>query len=413
MSWSKLSERYRRAMRLGAAAFICGVLAVGVAACGGDSDSGNGGGDSDTFRIGWAQAKTGYLALVDEPLEKGLRAEIEAINAAGGIDGKYMVELDARDMQTDAATGATVAQELVGEGIDLLITTCDTDLSLPGAQIAAQEGIPVISSCGAGAQFPNQVPSPFGFLNVAGTEAEGSAIAEYADRQGYKTAYVVSSTSEAYTRDLPEAFKTRFTELGGEIIGESQFKLGDTDYRATATRIVAANPDVIVPGAFPPDSIAFLNNLEAAGNTSPIILNDGNDTPAIFGAGPQVQNSTMITYGGYTGEDDEATRTWVEAYTEMFGHPPETLQTALGADLVAAFAAAITEAGTTEGTAVAEALRNLPEFMGATGPVSYSAAEELGMSPGVPKKLFAVATLDPATKTFNVTEHFFPEKVVE
>ena len=411
-----------RAGAAGAVVAAC-ALAAGVTACGSNSDSstgaastsagtGTGSSGGGTYKIGWAEAKTGYLALVDQPLEKGLRAEIARINDAGGIDGKYKIELETRDMKTDAATGATVAQELLSDGIDALITTCDTDVSLPGAQIAAQQKTPVISSCGAGAQFPQQVPAPYGFLNVSGTEAEGSAIAEYANKKGYKTAYVLSSNSEAYTSRLPAAFEKRFKELGGRIIGSSQYKIGDTDYRATATKIVAAKPDVIVPSAFPPDSIAFLKNLAAAGNKQPIILDDGNDAPAIFGAGSQLENSTLITYGGYTGPDSTAEQ-WLAAYKKMFGGAPESLQTALGGDLADALAAAVKAAGSTDGTKVATALRGLPTFPGATGPVTYGDSTKFGLTPGVPKKMFAVATFDVPNKSFKVVESFFPDKVVQ
>jgi branched-chain amino acid transport system substrate-binding protein len=397
-------------------AVVVACAAFVLAGCGGDDDSPSAASDSGasseggTYKIGWAQAKTGYLALVDQPLEKGLKAEIARINDDGGIDGKWKIELDNRDMKTDPAVGATVAQELVSDGIDMLVTTCDTDVSLPGAQIAAQEQIPVISSCGAGADFPKQI-ADYGFLNVSGTAAEGSALAEYADEQGYKTAFVLSSPSEAYTSLLPKAFTNRFTELGGKIVGTATYKIGDSDYRATATKIVAAKPDAIVPATFPPDSISFLQNLQAAGNEQPILLNDGNDSPAIFGAGEQLKHATMLTYGGYDGDDSTAAA-WLAKYRDMFGEDPGSLQTSLGADLVDVVAAAVTAAGTTDGAKVAAALRELPTTPGASGPTTYATADS-GLPVGVPKKPFAVATFDRASKKIEVQKSFFPEKVTE
>lgn len=409
---NRQSSTGRACQRIGSVAAACAV-AFGAAACGSTSGSSTAasGASTGTYKLGWAEAKTGYLALVDQPLEKGLRAEIARINAGGGIDGKYKITLDARDMKTDPATGATVAQELLSSGIDALITTCDTDVSLPGAQIAAQQKKPVISSCGAGAQFPQQV-AQYGFLNVAGTEAEGSALAEYASEKGYKTAYVLSSNSEAYTQALPQAFTTRFKQLGGRIVGTSQYKLGDTDYRATATNIVAANPDVIVPATFPPDSIAFLQNLESAGNTKPILLDDGNDTPAIFGVGPELDKATMLTYGGYQGSDSTAAQ-YLASYQKMYGSVPGSLQTALGADLADEIAAAVKAAGSTDGTKVAAALRSLATIPGATGPVDYGGSTKAGLTPGVPKKLFTVATFDRPTKSFKVLKSFFPKRVAQ
>src|SRR5918993_1905431 len=101
-----------------------------------------------TYKIGWASDRSNYLSFVDEPLAKGMEVAIEEVNAKGGIAGKVKIELDRRDMKSDPMLGATVVQELIDAGANFIVTTCDTDVSLPGAQIAAAAGLPVISSCG-------------------------------------------------------------------------------------------------------------------------------------------------------------------------------------------------------------------------------------------------------------------------
>ena len=93
--------------------------------------------------------------------------------------------------------GATVVQELIDGGANFIVTTCDTDVSLPGAQIAAAAGLPVMSSCGADAAGPGQVPDGFGFLNVPGTLTQGAMLAEYAAGKGYKKAYTLSPRARA------------------------------------------------------------------------------------------------------------------------------------------------------------------------------------------------------------------------
>src|SRR5215475_2760675 len=150
---------------------------------------------SGTYKIGWATDKTKYLSFVDEPVHKGMLVAIDEINAQGGIDGKLKIELDARDMKADPMLGGTVVQELIANGANFIVTTCDTDVSLPGAQIAAANKLPVMSSCGADAAGPSQVKGEYSFLNVPGTLSQGAVLGELATKRGYRKAYTLKSNS--------------------------------------------------------------------------------------------------------------------------------------------------------------------------------------------------------------------------
>lgn len=386
---------------------LVAALAIGCGSSSGGDTTGSALKKGGTYTIGWAADKTEYLSFVDEPVQKGMEVAIDEINAAGGIDGKVKINLDVRDMKADPALGATVVQELIDSGAKFIVTTCDTDVSLPGAQIAANAELPVMSSCGADAAGPAQVPNGFGFLNVPGTLSQGAALAEYAKKQGYKKAYVHISTDEGYTQTLGEAFATRFQELGGEIVGESRFNIGDTNFRVTATKMVNSDADVIMTNTFPPDSVALLKDLERVGNTKPLLLVDGNDSPVIFEAGPQLDLATMTTYGGDRGKGSGIEK-FNREYEKMFGNPPESLQTALGYDLVKVVDAAVTEAGSIDGKKVRDALNNLENVRGATGPITY---KDSPVGRGLPKKLYAIVKFDAAKKQFIVEDNVFPKEI--
>jgi branched-chain amino acid transport system substrate-binding protein len=406
-------QKLRRAGAALPALMVAAALAAG--GCGDDGDDGGGGGgggggglqQGDTYTIGWAADRTEYLSFVDEPVQKGMEVAVKQINSKGGIDGKAKIKLDIRDMKADPALGATVVQELVEAGADFIVTTCDTDVSLPGAQIAAKNSIPVMSSCGADAAGPAKVPDGFGFLNVPGTLSQGAALAEYADKEGFRTAYIHLSKDEGYTQTLAEAFASRLRDLGGEIVGESRFNIGDTNFRVTATKMVNSDADVIMTNTFPPDSTALLKDLERVGNDKPLLLVDGNDTPVIWESGPQLDLATMTTYGGDRGEGSGIAE-FNARYEEQFGGPPESLQTALGYDLIKVVEAAVTQAGSTDGTQVRDALANLENVEGATGPITY---KDSPVGQGLPKKLYAIVKFKRDDREFIVEENVFPESI--
>jgi len=125
------------------------------------------------YKIGWAMDKSKWISFVELPVYNGALVAIDEINGRGGIDGKVKIELDARDMKADPMLGGTVVQEMIASGANFIVTTCDTDVSLPGAQVAANHNLPVMSSCGADAAGPSQVKGEFSFLNVPGTLSQG------------------------------------------------------------------------------------------------------------------------------------------------------------------------------------------------------------------------------------------------
>ncbi len=85
-------------------------LSLGVVACGGgdDEDEGGGGGgevkavtgfDGTTIKLGVITPLTGPVAVIGNPLTAGNEVGIAAVNARGGIAGKYKIELVQEDSQ--------------------------------------------------------------------------------------------------------------------------------------------------------------------------------------------------------------------------------------------------------------------------------------------------------------------------
>src|SRR3954452_9695058 len=96
------------------AAIFAGLLALGVAACGGadnnkntSSSGSNAGGapkvaprfDGTTITLGVITPLTGPVAVIGLPLTTGNEIYFDRVNAAGGIAGKYKVKLLQEDSQ--------------------------------------------------------------------------------------------------------------------------------------------------------------------------------------------------------------------------------------------------------------------------------------------------------------------------
>ena len=324
-----------------------------------------------TLIVGYAAGLTGALAPYDGPASKGIQLAVDQINAKGGIDGKWKIDLQIQDMRSDPAQGAVVAQSLIDAGAQILITPCDSDPSVAVGQIAQQAKIPAISSCASTPTLPGAVGN-YMFMASMGDNAQATVEADYAIEQGYKTAYLLGSPDAAYTQKIPEYFKQVFTGKGGSIIGEGTFTLGAQDFSAEVTKIKALpkQPDVIETSAWIPDAPTFIKQLRAAGSDVPVVGADALDLPELISAGgASVEGVAFSTHGFPT--SGSALAAFYQAYQTKYGEAADTVFIGVGGDVIAIIDAAVTQAGSTDPVKVRDAIDNLQDVQGITGPITF------------------------------------------
>lgn len=324
---------------------------------------------ADDLVIGGAISLTGSLAYSDVPAEKGMQLAIDEINAAGGIGGKTKIVFKLKDSRSDPAQTSVAAQELIDDGVNILVTPCDADPSISAGQIAQQAGVAAFSTCASSPNLPLAVGDHM-FMNFPADNVQATVSAKYAIDTGYKTAYILISPDTAYTQ-LPKYFKTVFEKLGGKVVAEDNFSMGQQDFSAQVTKIKSLNPapDVIMTSAYEPDFPAFIKQLRAAGIKTPVIGSDGIDSPTTFALG-DVADGVIFSTAGYAspGSPLEA---FNKKYKAKFGSDPDTIYLAIGYDLVKVIEAAVLKAGSTDRTAIWQAVRQLENVQGATSTITY------------------------------------------
>lgn len=320
--------------------------------------------------IGLATAQTGGLAPYDQPNLAGFQMKIDEINAAGGIAGKYPVKLIVKDTRSDSAQTAMVAQELVDADARLIVTPCDADPSIAAGMITQAAGIPAISFCATTPTLPLAV-GDYMFSNYPADNVQATMLASQAIEAGYKTTYILTSPDTAYTLKLPQYFAQVFTAKGGTLIGEGTFSMGQQDFGAEVTKIAAMDPrpDVIMTSAYEPDFPAFVRQLRGAGVTTPILGSDGIDSPTTFGLGELVEGVIFSTAGYAT--PGSPLEVFNAKYQEKTGKAPDTIYIANGYDLGILIEAAVTAADSPDPVAIRDALANLENVPGVTGPITF------------------------------------------
>jgi branched-chain amino acid transport system substrate-binding protein len=328
-----------------------------------------------TITIGWAYDSTGNMAPFDGPALAAARIRVGQVNAKGGVDGKKLVIKTCDTQGNKPAVSKACADKLLGQGANVLFSTCDVDYAAPAVTEALNRGVLAIAPCiGTDQMGPKRFGAKgklaFSFGNVA--QDEGSAMAEYAYNRGWRSAGIATDTVIVYFKNVTAAFKARFTQLGGKVVDEETYQsIGGNNINNVVSKFLTVKADVFVTatagayGALP----VLMTGLRSAGNNTPVLNSWAGDGTYWLPKSPKVNNYYFLTYASAFGNDPvpaiNALAKKVKAATGGFVTGPTAID-----GLVTAIRRA---KGSTNGAALAAQMVKFKKVPTISGSVSFSA----------------------------------------
>lgn len=355
------------------------ILVIGIlAACSSDGETSSDGGDSssteeesttneeassdgDVLHIGANLELSGAVATYGSSISEGIDLAVEEINESGGVNG-MQIEVTKVDNKSDAAEATNGAIKLTSQDeVTAIIGAATSGNTVAQAQIANDTETILLSPS---ATAPNVTINEDGSLNeyVFRTSYidpfQGTVAANFAlEELGVKTAAVYADNASDYAKGLAEAFIETFEAGGGEIVAEEAYVAKDTDFRSTLTRIQSADPEfVFIPGYYEEVGL-IVQQARDMGIDAPLMGADGWDSPTLIElAGAEALNNTFITNHYSSDDPDETIQNFVTKFGEKYdGNSPNAFH-ALGYDAVYLLKDAVERAGSTDSSAIKEAL---------------------------------------------------------
>jgi branched-chain amino acid transport system substrate-binding protein len=327
--------------------------------------------------FGVKSALTGGIAPYDTPALQGFRMAIDEINAKGGIAGKTKIKLQIRNNRSDAAESAKISQTFVSDKVQFEVLPADPSTAIPAGRLAQQAHIPMMSILTSPPSARTGIGDYY-FSNASEDNMAAAGLAKYAYQQGVRRVYVIIGPDSAYTTELPRYFEQAFKKFGGTVVAEDTYRTGTQDFGAQITKIrnQKPKPQAIMTSMYEPEFPAFLKQLRAAGVKLPFYESDAIDTPSILALGKLISGTHAVTYGFPT-PGDSLSKYYVR-FKKKYGHQPESVWPAIGYDAAYIIADAFKRAGTTEGSAVRDAINSTRNFPGVVGKTTF------GSLPGYP-----------------------------
>jgi branched-chain amino acid transport system substrate-binding protein len=320
----------------------------------------------DPIRVGVTGPFTGGSSPMGLSMREGIRIAADQINAGGGILGRQ-IELVERDDEARNERGAQVVQELIeAEGIVAGLGIVNTGVALASQRHYQIARIPVITSVATGTlitrQFvPPEFPDNFVFRVSANDALQAAMIVfEAIDRGGLERVAIfhdATNYGQLGREDLEQALAAR----GIKAVATERFQLRQADMTPLLRRAHDAGAQAILTYGIGPELAQIANARARMGWVVPII---GSWTLAMSNfvddAGPNAEGARMPqTFIAEPTTEKRAA--FLEAWRQRTGSiripvPPAAAQ---GYDSMLILAAAIEQAGSTDGDRIREALESL------------------------------------------------------
>lgn len=375
----------RRRVAVTAATALIAASALLLSGCSSAATADAGDSSTDPIVIGAALGLSGGFATYDgEPLDTA-KLYADKINAAGGIDGRQ-VEIVTADTKSTASNGPIAAKQVISDGADIVLVSCDFDQGSPAAATAIAAGKVTFSVCAGSNLFG---PSGLGELAYTiGTPAavEGAAAATFAIDQGWTSTYTLTDTSNQFQKEYTEAFAEAYADLGGEVVGADTFLSTDTTISTQTAKIssLSTQPDAVLLASQLPGGATAVQELRSAGVDVPLLAPNGMDGTSWLAQVPGLTDFYYTSYASQRGDDsDAAVNEITELYTAENGSAPTTSFAYMGWALMQVLEEGITKAGTTDGAELAAALDAMTDFPTVVGPTTFTATTHISYARSV------------------------------
>lgn len=346
--------------RLTIAVAMAGTLAL--ASCAGASEQPNptdAQSEGDII-IGLNLELTGTGSFLGQGMQAGAEAAAEAINAAGGINGRE-IKVVARDNQSDPATTITAISELAREGAVAIIGPGFAQDCAAAAPVYDREG--VVGLCLSAADLPESTHM-FG-VGIDYTTME-QAIADQFAADGVKRVGLLAA-NDTSGQDTVDAFVPAAEKLG-IVVDVERFNGPATDLTPQLLALTRNNPDVVRLQATGPDAILGVSNVRSLGITTPVWL--PNSAASFYFASQvagDVDAGNILTWipalVSPTGTEDYPNQ--AEQINGLLAALPEAdTISASGWDAMQIIADALSRAKSTDSSDLIEALQTMDQYFG-------------------------------------------------
>jgi ABC-type branched-subunit amino acid transport system substrate-binding protein len=204
-----------------------------------------------TLTVGTLLPQTGDLAFLGPPEFAGVETAVNDINAAGGYNGKDVVQVkaDSGDGTPDIAGAQT--DKLLAANADVVVGAASSSVSLSVLDKISGAGVVQFSPANTSTVFDDAKTDPKNlyFRTAPSDVLQGAVLSNLVIGDG-KNRVAIMARQDAYGEALARITAKGITSGGGEVATKQLYSADATNFTAEVNKVAATKPDAIVLIAF-------------------------------------------------------------------------------------------------------------------------------------------------------------------
>jgi len=321
---------------------------------------------ADPIKIGVQGPFTGGSSSMGVSMRDGVRLAVDEINKAGGVLGRPLLIVE-RDDEAKNERGVQIAQELINkEKVVAAVGYINTGVALASQRFYQEAKIPVMNNVATGSlvthQFDDQ-PENYIFRNAAHDSIQAPMVVEEAIvRRGYKKVAILADSTnygQLGRADLEKALELK----GIKPVAVEKFNIKDVDMTPQLLKAKEAGAEAVLTYGIGPELAQIANGMTKLGWKVPMI---GSWTLSmanfIDNAGPGGEGARMpqtFIQEPTTPKRQSFIISYLKTFNPKNARIDSPVSAAQGYDSVYLLAAAIKQAGGTDGPKIKAALEDL------------------------------------------------------
>lgn len=360
-------------------------LVMSVAGCTGTKTQAVKPASSEPIRVGVVLSLTGPYAALGTAEKNALELESDALNRAGGIDGRK-IELVIEDDGTDEAKAVAATTKLIDQDkVVAIIGASGTGQSMAMRGDVDRAGIAQISMAGG-----TVITSTFDSL-VYQTPWSNTIVVPYVLQAikdaGYAKIALLADTG-GYGKDGSAVIKSDAGEFGIKIVDSQTFNPGDTDLSAQLTKIKSSGAEAVLLWTAGKEGALAVKGARDLGITVPFFGGSGQARKEfIDGAGPAAEGlvfgtgkSLVPANWGKESKEYATLNDFAVRYEAAYGNTPDIFA-GHAFDAFNIVVGALKSAGPdADAAAVAKAVEGTKGLIGFGGTFTFSATDHNGLT---------------------------------
>jgi urea transport system substrate-binding protein len=315
------------------------------------------------IRVGVISPLTGAWTVYGKAHFSGFELAVDEINKAGGVLGRQ-IEIVVADSKTEPRIVVEQANRLVRqERVDFLAGTFSSAERNAAGPVVQQTGKLLLYPTfyeGQSQEFFPGVCNKNIFMFGPEPSQQVWPFIDYIMKNHGKKFFLIGS-DYAWPRETNKMFKEKFSELGGQVVGEVYIPFNTPQYDSVLRDIKNAGTEVIFHSLTGSDTVNFRRQLHGAGMSKDITLWTVDDEEVVTsGLGPEVSAGAFVSFDYFMTIDQPNNKAFLQRFFAKYGK--DALMNTVGVGMYNAAhmaAMAITKAGSTDTAKVRAALKGL------------------------------------------------------